>query len=255
MKIIDCVSYNGEVDLFCLRYEILKDYVDEFIVVEFDKTFSGKDKPFYGKELDKRFVGFQEKIRYNYLTESTYGKYRELAEASPNTKGAEHWKREFMMKESIKDCLTHLKDDDIVFVGDTDEIYEPYTAIGIDKLKLRVYTYYLNNRSTEEFWGTITGKWGYMKDECLNELRSSESIRTKDYHGWHFTSMAQDLRRKLTDSYTEESYATKQVLDNLENNIENNRDFLGRDFEYKTEEKDWPDYLKANKDKYKHLIK
>ena len=118
-KIIDVCIYNGEKDLFEIRYNILKDYVDEFIVVEFDKTFSGQPKPW-------RFIEYNFKnVYYHGLEEKDYLKYKELAENSPNTKGAEHWKREFMQKESIKDCLTHLKDDDIVFIGDTDEIVEP----------------------------------------------------------------------------------------------------------------------------------
>ena len=45
--IYDVVCYNGEKELFEIRYNILKDFVDEFIVVEFDKTFSGQLKPWH----------------------------------------------------------------------------------------------------------------------------------------------------------------------------------------------------------------
>lgn len=257
--IVDVITFNGEYDLFEIRYNILKDYVDEFIIVEFDKTFSGNEKPFYGKELDKRFDSWQEKITYNYLTEKTYGKYRELAEKSPNTIGAKHWKREFMMKESIKDCLTHLKDDDIVFIGDVDEIVEPLFYVSpsdkLTKYRLRVYTYYLNNRSNEPFWGTISARYEDIKNECLNHLRNNhERKNTIDECGWHFTSMAAGLRQKLIDSYTEESYNTKWVQDNLEKNIAENKDFLGRSFTYRRDESEWPKYLKDNREKYKHLL-
>ncbi len=255
--IIDVCSYNGEVDLFRLRYKILAPYVDEFIVVEFDKTFSGRDKPFYGKELDESFSDWQDKIRYNYVTESTYGKYQALAESSPNTKGAAHWTREFKMKESIKDCLTHLKDEDTVFIGDCDEIWDatmPHKAP--EKLKLRVYTYYLNNRSSEQFWGTIVAKYKDIKDECLNHMRTNLP-KTEEYRGWHFTSMGghKAVERKLTDSYTEDSYANEVVMENLEHNIVSNKDFLGRNFTYKTDESQWPVYLKEHREEYNHLIK
>ncbi|MEK6884760.1 MAG: hypothetical protein AABY22_34330, partial [Nanoarchaeota archaeon] len=140
--VVDCITYNGEKELFDLRYNILREFVDEFIVVEFDKTFSGKEKRWLFEKIQNKY----EKINYFRVAEAFYNKYRDLAERSPNTKGAEHWKREFMQKESIKDCFTHLKDDDIVFVGDCDEIWNrDYINLDnteIRKLQLQVYSYY-----------------------------------------------------------------------------------------------------------------
>ena len=255
--VIDAITFNNEVDLFCIRYEILKQYVDEFVVLEFNETFSGKQKPYYFEQnkFDK-----WDKVKYFKCSKENYSKYLELAKSSPNTEygnGAKHWQTEFAMKEVLKDCLTHLKDDDIVFVGDTDEIVEPSYYQGDCefpiKFKLRVYTYWLNNRSSEEFWGTLRAKYKDIKDNCLNHLRNG--FKKTDYEaGWHFTSLKDNLRQKLTDSYTEETYATKSVLDNLEENIKNNKDFLGRNFTYKVDESEWPTYLKENREKYKHLL-
>lgn len=126
----------------------------------------------------------------------------------------------------------------------------------LEKLRLRVYSYYLNNRSDEEFAGTLVGKWGEIKNECLNHLRSNTKP-TKDYFGHHFTSMGghEKVKGKLTDTYTKDSYANDWVLDNLKENIDSNKDFLGRNFIYTIDENDWPTYLKENRDKYKHLLK
>lgn len=257
--IVDIITFNGEFDLLEIRLNVLDPHVDEFIVVEFDKTFSGKNKSFYLNQQIDRFKRFGSKIVYHTVTENQYGKYRELAESSPNTQGADHWKREFMQKEYLKDCLTHLKDDDIVFVGDCDEVpdyvtaWEDFTGSPF-KLKLKVYTYYLNNRSSEEFWGTLVSHYRHIKNECLNHLRTN-AWKTNFDSGWHFTSMRDQLVQKLTDSYTEETYANRHVLENLEGNIERNKDFLGRDFTYQLDESDWPQYLKDNKEKYVHLCK
>src|SRR3990167_7450421 len=233
-KIIDVITYNGEWELFEIRYNILKDFVDSFIVVEFDKTFSGKSKPW---RFIEDFKGYKFKnVCYHGMEEKDYSKYKELAESSPNTKGAEHWKLEFMQKESIKDALAihHLKDDDIVFIGDCDEIWDiGYVVKEIPcKLKLRVYTYFLNNLSNEVFWGTLIARYGDIKNECLNHLRTNTNKDT-NYNGWHFTSLKDGLAKKLEDSYTKESYATPEVMANLEENIKNTKDFLGRDFTYK----------------------
>lgn len=255
-KIIDVVTFNGEYDLFRLRYEMLKDVVDEFIVVEAPLTFSGKPKPIYSLISDQYFYDRMDtwnKVKLFVIDENDPELWR-MARESPNTIGAEHWKREFVQKESIKKALTHLNDEDIVFIGDCDEIWDP-GIIGIyGKLKLYVYTYWLNNLSSEIFYGTIVYPYKYIKNECLNHLRTN-SQKDDHYNGWHFTSLAGGLERKLEDSYTSDSYANPEVMEHLDENIQNNKDFLGRDFIYRTDETNWPQYLKDNKEKYIHLCK
>lgn len=260
MAIIDVITYNGEADLLELRFKILEKAVDKFIVVEFGKTFSGKEKPSYWAEYE----GYKPaNVDYYCYTDLAYEKYRDLAESSPNTHGAEHWKREFMQKECLKDALeaSGAQDNDLVFVGDCDEIWDPAGKDGWVKftgspfkLELIVYTYYLNNRSSERFYGTLCSKYFWIRHECLNHLRTN-SWKTNFRSGWHFTSLAPYLRQKLGDSYTDESYATDHVMDHLDENIAQDKDFLGRPFSYKVDESDWPQYLKDHREKYKHLLK
>lgn len=256
MAVIDVVTYNGEKELFDIRYNILKDYVDEFIVIEFDKTFSGKDKPYYFKEIAYKYP----KVKYGFFGENVWHKYMDLAKSSPNTKGAEHWSEEFCQKEYIKDAISflNLNDDDLVFVGDCDEVWgeESLYLNKPMKIGLKVYTYYLNNKSSEQFWGTLVATYKDIKDECLNHLRTNARKSLRNY-GWHFTSMGgyKEVERKLSDSYTRESYWTDTVEKNLKENIENSKDFLGRAFTYRIDESELPEYLKLNKEKYAHLFK
>lgn len=254
MAVIDVITFNGEHDLFQIRYEILKNHVDQFIVCEAETTFSGKPKELSFYEIYKQ----DPRVKYFVIPDEYTEDEKRLAEESPNTIGADHWKREFLQKESIKKALTHLDDDDIVFIGDCDEIPDVNKAFPLEnapfKLKLKVYTYWLNNRSSEEFWGTLYAKYWHIKHMCLNHLRM-DAWKTNFYAGWHFTSMADNLKQKLLDSYTEESYATPEVMAGLDENIENSKDFLGRDFKYWLDESDWPAYLKQNRSKFLHLIK
>lgn len=256
MAIIDCVTYNGEAELWDIHYNALKDFVDKFIVCEFDVTFAGETKPLYSYSLDRTKYP---KANFYYRSGDDWTEEEKLvAWNSPNTVGAAHFTREFLQKESIKKALEfyNVQDNDTIFIGDVDEIWSPNALrlVGPFKLKLRVYTYFLNNRSSETFYGPIKAKYGAIKNLILNHVRTN-APRTKNYYGWHFTSMAKDLRKKLTDSYTQESYATPEVLNNLEYNIEHNQDFLGRDFTYEINEQDWPDYLVDNREKYKELCK
>lgn len=254
--IIDVCTFNGEYELWNLHYNALKDYVDKFIVCEFDITFAGETKPFYSDQIDRTKYPKAQFVLHsgdNWTEEE-----KQVAWASPNTGGAAHWTREFLQKESIKKALEYCgaQDEDTVFIGDVDEIWSPNALrlVGLYKLKLRVYTYYLNNRSSEVFYGPIKAKYRDIKNLILNHVRTNAPRTNKDF-GWHFTSMAVSLRKKLTDSYTHESYATPQVLNNLEYNIEHNQDFLGRDFTYEINEQDWPEYLVHNREKYKELCK
>lgn len=256
----DIFSYNGEADLLEIRLSILNDYVDQFIIVESPLTFSGKPKSFYYEKQKERFKKWEGKIKYFKLDPVIYQKkYMALANGSPNTQGAAHWKEEFCQKEAINDALTEIDDEDIVFIGDLDEIWQPGIGIPetIGKIKLRVYCYYLNNRSNEQFWGTLVGKYKHIKGKCLNHLRTQRNILTLNEHGWHFTSMGgyEEVKRKLSDSYTEESYWTPVVESHLEANITTNNDFLGRNFEYRQDESEWPQYLKDNREKYIHMLK
>lgn len=256
MAIIDVTTFNGEYEILELRLNILNDFVDQFIIVEASTTFSGKPKPLYYERDKERFKKFHHKIKYFIISEDYTSDEIRQAKKSSNTQGASHWKREFLQKESIKKALTHLHDDDICFIGDVDEIWEKVRFDLPLKLKLRVYTYHLNNRSNEIFWGGIMARYGTIKDGCLNHLRTT--IReSSNYLGWHFTSMGgyKELDRKLSDSYTSESYYTPWVKANLHINIEDNIDFLNRDFKFYKDESEWPQYLKDNRKKYERLLR
>jgi beta-1,4-mannosyl-glycoprotein beta-1,4-N-acetylglucosaminyltransferase len=265
MQIIDVVTFNGEMDLLEIRLNVLNEYVDQFIIVEAPTTFSGKPKPLYFEIFLKGVqegiynitAEMLEKIKYYVINENYTKKEIKQAKESPNTQGAEHWKHEFLQKESIKKALTHLDDNDLVFIGDMDEIWDK-NALDIDrhqKLALRVYSYYLNNRSSEMFWGTLMTYYGNIKNECLNHARTNASC-TSNFYGWHFTSMGgyEQVKRKLEDSYTEESYASPDVMNSLETNIEEKKDFLGRPFSYTLDETDLPSYIISNKQRYEHLF-
>lgn len=257
--IIDAITYNNEEELLELRLNILDDFVDRFVIMEATKTFSGKSKPLYFNK--EKFKKWEHKIKYYVLDDWDNKEIWEMARNSPNTeygKGAQHWLQEFYIKEHLKVPLRDLKDDDLIFLGDADEIWNPdLTYAGFPKkLKLHVYSYFLNNKSSEQFWGTLVVWYSQIKNECLNHIRAN-APKTESEFGWHFTSQGgyENVRKKLTDSYTEETYASQHILNNLRVNINERSDFLGRNFNYTLDESEWPEYLKENREKYKHLLR
>lgn len=267
--IYDAFTYNGEREILKLHLSILAPHVDKFIICEAKTTFSGNKKPLYFFQHQRYFREFWPKIEYYVIHENYSEAEIALAESSPNTKGAAHWKREFLQKESIKKALeaNHIQDTDIVFIGDVDEIWNPSSIhLGIYrdgfKLPLRVYAYCLNNRSDEKFWGTYLGHYSDIKNKCLNHLRSDShklaegAWEERNMCGWHFTSMGglKEVKRKLDDSYTEESYNTKNVQALLPQRHRIGADYLGRNFTFKIDESNWPQYLRDNRDKFKHML-
>jgi len=262
MAIIDIMTYNGETAVLKLHLNILDKYVDKFIIVEANKTFTGQPKPLYFFRDQRYFKPWWKKIEYYVVNQWDDPKLWDMALKSPNTTGADHWKREFYIKENIQKALTHYKvqDDDTLFIGDVDEIIDPeahFESNSPTKAKLRVYAYYLNNLSNEEFYGTLITEYGDIKGKCLNEIRSDKRLYSKGQPlGWHFTSQGgvKEVERKLNDSYTAESYNTYEVQTLLSERHKQGIDYLGRDFTFKVDESNWPQYLKENKNSFKSLL-
>lgn len=246
-----------------LHLGVLDKFVDRFIIIEANKTFSGHEKPLYFFQQQQFVKEYWKKIDYYVVNDWDDTDLWEQAINSPNTKGAKHWRREFYIKESIHKALKQFKiqDNDTLFVGDVDEIIDPQVEYESDtpiKAKLRVYAYWLNNLSNEEFYGTLICQYKDIKGKCLNHVRSDKSLYSNgDYIGWHFTSMGglEEVRRKLNDSYTTESYNTYEVQQNLPRRIKENKDYIGRNFTFTLDEANHPLYLKKNKEKFKYLYK
>lgn len=267
VKVYDIFTYNGETDILEIRLNILKDYVDQFIIVEAPTTFSGLKKPLYFQEQKERFKQFSDKIKYFIIDDYPHDQeLLKLADSSSNVpkNGPEHWRREFYQKESIKKALTDLQDEDVCFVGDVDEIWNPeilidYTKDDIFKLKQEVYAYYLNYKSNEPWAGTLVTKYKNIKNNCLNHLRTKGKTKYTYIQngGWHFTSMGgiDEVRRKLNDSYTKDSYNTHEVQDKLKERF-GKTDYIGRGkFKFWFDESDLPEYILENKKKYRDLFK
>lgn len=271
-KIIDSFSFNGEMDLLEIRLNILDPYVDQFIICESDETFTGVSKPMYYLDNMDRYAKWAHKITHFKMSKPDE-ELLEQAKQSPGVpEGLHWWTREFAQKESIKRAFTHLQDDDLVFIGDADEIWNPEILPippGRWKLEQTVYAYYLNNRSNEKHpgspkaWlGTTVMPYSIIKTDTLDNLRSHDFHRAHmlpgilPNGGWHFTNMggAEFVKRKLA-SYSHQEFNHAQIVDDIDNKIARNEDFIGRGFTFTTDEKGLPQYILDNKEKYAHLFK
>lgn len=243
--VYDIVSYNGEQEMLDIRIQILSPYVDRFIVVEADTTFSGVLKTLTYKNTNP-------KVTYHVISSEMDDKQTvKMAILSSNTGAGEHyWVREFVQKEKIKDALIGLHDEDICFVSDVDEIWNPEIlplVQGDDVYKPKqdlTYIYYLNQRTKEDwtyFTGTIVTKYKNIKNECLNHLRthSKNTYTFIENGGWHFNALG-GMDKKI-EAFKHPVY-TADYMKSRENGA-------------RIDETGLPEYLLQNKGKYKHLWK
>lgn len=262
MAVIDCFTFNGEFDILEIRLNILNDAVDQFIICESDETFTGIKKPLYFWENRERYAKWLPKIKH-FVMASNDPILLLGAEKSPGVpQELSWWKREYTQKESMRYALTNLKNFDTLYIGDCDEIWNPNNMPpkGRWKLEQTVYAYYLNNRSSEWWEGTSVMQYSDVKNDTLDNLRAHDVYRnymrapTFPNHGWHFTNMGgvDFIKRKL-QSYSHQEFNNRYILEDLENKVRENKDFIGRDFKFTIDESEWPKYLQEHKSKYSQL--
>lgn len=283
IKIYDIFTFFNELDLLEIRLNILYPYVDHFVIIESTQTFSGLPKKLVYQENKERFAKFQEKI-IHFVIDDTPADEKELRQRllEPQISsldkeiinnalttdnvipGIVHWFKEFYQKEMIKKSLVNLNDNDICFVSDVDEIWNPevvidYTKDDIFKLRQDVYVYYLNNRSSEPWAGTLVTKYKNIKNGCLNHLRTV--TKTKYTYikngGWHFTNQggAEQITKKVEASYSQDDYNTDDVKSKIAERMKSNTDYIGRGFRFWTEEKKLPKFLLEHKQNYRSYFK
>jgi beta-1,4-mannosyl-glycoprotein beta-1,4-N-acetylglucosaminyltransferase len=242
--VIDAFMFFNELDLLEIRLNILDPVVDTFVIVEATETFSGQQKPLYYQVNKNRFKKWEHKIVHYVVKDYPLDtEMFTLAFNSPNTGNKEHfWLREFYQKESMKYALRALKDEDIVFISDLDEIWNPelvYNPVDTEVLKPKQlpYMYYLNQRTDEDWlgWsGTICARYKTIKDGVINHLRTDEMTKytVVENGGWHFNALGGRETKQAAFSHPV---------------YENDLEWKRREVNMRIDESDLPTYLKENK--------
>lgn len=283
MKVFDAFIFFNELDLLDIRLNVLKNKVDKFVLVESTVSFTGKEKPLYFANNRRLFSEYDNKI-HHYIVDHTPNSFKELQErfikeqdqtikdillncltTSNVPFGEVHWLREYYQKECMKLALRDAKcqDEDICFVSDLDEIWNPDFDYQCDdfsvyKCKQRVYSGFLNVLSNEEWHGTYYTKYKNIKKSSLNHLDTASKTQYEYAKsvGWHFTYQggAERIKTKL-ENFGHQEYNNEQVKSLIQRRLDSGMDVLGRPFACVVDEESLPSYIKNNKEKYKYLFK
>ena len=91
MQIFDCFMFHNEFDLLELRLKELYDYVDCFVIVGSDLSFTCREKPYHFEINKKRYDPWIDKIKHV--------KFKSFGHAIP-------WNNEHDQRNAIMNALT-----------------------------------------------------------------------------------------------------------------------------------------------------
>tara|TARA_B110000971_G_scaffold171476_1_gene176254 strand:+ start:1105 stop:1911 length:807 start_codon:yes stop_codon:yes gene_type:complete len=264
-KIFDCITFFDNNFMFNLRYNILKDIVDCFIICE------------------SRFDHRGNKKKINFIKDQKYDankiKYFILDEPFPKNNTA--WQNQAIQREFLLKCTDIAEPEDYIFFSDPDEIPRPEILVnfklkkkyGIFMQKFFNYKFNLFNPYESPWEGTRVCKKKNLrsidfmrqkiKSKNLNfnflRLDKEKNIEIFDNGGWHFNNIfsAEEISLKLkTFAHTEFQDKKFSSVLVIEDNIKKKKDLFGRGHIYRNIEIDnsYPNYLVENIDKYRKWI-
>ena len=264
-KIIDCVTFFDNNFMFEIRYNILVNYVDYFVICEskYDHTGNLKKQNFlFKEEYDAK------KIKYIFLDK-------------PFPKNTDRWQNQAIQRDHILENLDFVGEEDFIFFSDPDEIIKPELLINFDLKKKygiflqNFFNYKLNlfNPYESPWEGTRVAKKknlksiDFMRQKILvKNLRYSflridkeKSIELFHDAGWHFNNLMspKDISLKLK-SFAHKEFSGREFSSEeiIRLKIEKKIDLFGRGHTYKVVElsKKFPRYILNNLKKFKRYI-
>ena len=225
MKIYDCFMYFDEEMLLDLRFNILNNYVDKFILTEATYTHNGDPKKL---NFDiKKFSKFKDKIEYIVVNDPPPTLLEINKEDTENVRGEKlilnGYKRDHFQRQNLQRGLKNAEPDDLILLSDLDEIPN-LEKIDIKNIKNKIICfkqkmfYYKFNLLYEliPWYGSrackkknfISPQW--LRDtkhkkyplwrvDILFSKRKYNDIYYVEDGGWHFTNIKspENIQKKL----------------------------------------------------------
>lgn len=224
MKIYDCFTFFNEFELLELRLRELYDHVDYFVIVEANKTFQNNDKPMYYLENQDRFAQWADKIRHVAVVDMP--------------SDTDTWGRERYQRDSILLGCTDAADNDIIMIGDADEIPRQATIQRLRTSQSSVwgfrmplfnfkYNYMMVTQDLYSVWSGAVRKHTLIGPEDFRRMRhalngfplnyNDGAVEIVEHAGWHFTYLgAEDFARSKIQSFAHDETNRPEILDQLD---------------------------------------
>ena len=264
-KLIDCITFFDNNFMFELRFNILKDFIDFFVVCESK----------YDHRNNKKKLNFDK----SYL-ESDKVKY--LVLESPFPKETNLWENQAIQREFLLNGLKNFcSDDDYIFFSDPDEIPNPNILQNFKLNKKyaiflqRCFNYKFNlfNPYESPWEGTRVCKKINLKSiDFMRQKVKSKNLKYSFFRfdkeknielindgGWHFNNLMDPntislkLKTFAHSEFNHEKYTNPEII---KAKIEKRIDLFGRGHQYKKVNLDssFPEFILSNNEKYKSFI-
>ena len=267
MAIFDCFQYFNEDHIADLRFNILNEFVDKFIIVESTVNHQGKEKKLHF-DINK-YKSLKKKIIYIVVDDTP-------KEIIKSHKGGESLVEQHQ-RNSILKGLKKCDDNDLIILSDVDEIPDLNKLKIFDKNNYAVFSqkmfmYKLNllNMSEDNWHGSkICLKKNLKSPQWLRNLKfkkypfwridKPKNLQIIENGGWHFSYLqkAENISKKIK-SFSHGEFNKDHIIneENIRTKIEKGEDIFEREHKIKKIEMDssFPEYILKNKDKLKDWI-
>ena len=217
-RLFDVFLFLNELDLLELRLKTLYPIIDFFVITEVNETFSGKSKSLIFEKNRERFKQYNEKIIYNPITSEELISLKKpewknfVSDLNKSLSYKHNGKPARYIKESLRREISHrdsailgfydiANKDDLILLSDLDEIPNPEAiSVAIKKtitkphyFKMTWFLYWINNKVSEPWFGTVLFKFRNLKGNSLDNFRFASSNEIKvpgpiiKNGGWHFS--------------------------------------------------------------------
>jgi beta-1,4-mannosyl-glycoprotein beta-1,4-N-acetylglucosaminyltransferase len=263
-KIIDCITFFDNNYMFDLRFNILKDYVDYFVICE--------------SKYDHRNI--KKKLNFNHEL-IKHKKIKYVVMEMPFPKNTNLWENQAIQREFLLKKTSFADPEDFIFFSDPDEIPNPQiiknfklkNKYGIFFQKCFNYKLNLYNPHESPWEGTRVCKMKNLKSiDYMRQKIRSKNIDYSFYRidkeknieifydgGWHFNNIMkpEDISLKLkTFAHSEFSGERYSNVELIKKKIEDKVDLFERGHKYQKVDinHSFPEYIMSNHEKYKLYI-
>ena len=181
MAIYDCFQYFNEEHIADLRFNILNEFVDHFVIVESTVNHQGKDKKL---QFDiNKYQKFKKKIKY-IIVDDTPENIKKPHEGGESL--VEQYQRNSLMK-----ILNKANDEDLIILSDVDEIpnlkkLNLFNKKNFGVFSQKMFMYKINFLNLDE------NNWHGSKICLKKNLKSPQWLRNlkfKKYPFWRLISL------------------------------------------------------------------
>ena len=274
MKIYDCFMFYDEDLIAELRFNILNQYVNEFIVVESKYTHSGEKRELLFNI--NKYPNFKNKINYIVLENEPDNLEKVYDDDTEDKKNSKYimnaLKRENYHRNEISKGLNKASPEDLILISDVDEIPN-LSKLDINKInneiilfKQNFYYYKLNLKLEDMPWyGTKACKFKILKSpQWLRNIKDKKypfwrvdvlfsdkkylNIKHIEDGGWHFSNMKTpaDIEKKMRTYLHHREYDIKPLgTKKIEEMIKSKKSIYNLRADMKNEKFDGTQNLKA----------